>query len=116
MGAPPRAFPVVADEEDAWTRSRDVEIGSVLLFREGDETVLAWSTVCPHLGCRIDWEAGRDAFFCPCHASVFAADGSRENAISPRDMDRLETEVRDDTVWVRYLEYKTGTAEQVPIA
>ena len=122
-GAPPRTFPVIADREDAWEFTPNVEVGSVLLFREAgsdgdgddDAEVLAWSTVCPHLGCHIDWQPDRDAFFCPCHASLFAEDGSRQNQKSPRDMDRLETEIRDGEVWVAYVEYKTGTAEQIPV-
>lgn len=116
-GAPPRSFPVIADREDAWNRTPNVEIGSVLLFREADddETVMAWSTICPHIGCRIDWKDEAEAFFCPCHASLFAPDGSRENDISPRDMDRLETEIRGDEIWVRYRRFKTGTAEQIAV-
>ena len=119
-GAPPRAFPIVADLEDAWSHSENVEIGSVLLFREADDSddkpsVLAWSTICPHFGCKIDWRDEHDAFFCPCHSSLFSPSGERQNEISPRDMDRLETDVRDDAVWVRYIQYKTGTAQQIPI-
>ena len=30
---------------------------------------------CPHLGCRVHWEAQNDRFFCPCHNGVFNADG-----------------------------------------
>ena len=115
VGAPPRSFPVIADREDAWSRTPNAEIGSVLLFRENDETVLAWSTVCPHFGCRIDWRGDRDAFFCPCHDSLFAPDGERKNDKSPRDMDRLDTEIRNGQIWVAYQEFKTGTAEQIPV-
>ena len=120
-GAPPRSFAVIADEEDSWNRTPNVEIGSVLLFREAtsedDEkpTVLAWSAICSHLGCRIDWKDDLDAFFCPCHSSAWDESGTRTNEVAPRDMDRLETEVRDGVVWVKYLEFKTGTPEQVRV-
>ncbi len=36
---------------------------------------LALSSVCPHLGCVVHWEAHNDRFFCPCHNGVFNPDG-----------------------------------------
>jgi Rieske Fe-S protein len=32
---------------------------------------LALSTVCPHLGCQVHWEAQHQRFFCPCHNGAF---------------------------------------------
>jgi len=39
------------------------------------ENFLALSSVCPHLGCRVHWEANNNRFFCPCHNGVFDAEG-----------------------------------------
>ena len=36
---------------------------------------VALSSVCPHLGCRVHWEAQNDRFFCPCHHGAFDAAG-----------------------------------------
>lgn len=36
---------------------------------------LALSSVCPHLGCRVHWEANNDRFFCPCHNGAFDRGG-----------------------------------------
>jgi nitrite reductase/ring-hydroxylating ferredoxin subunit len=36
---------------------------------------LALSSVCPHLGCRVHWEASNDRFFCPCHNGAFDRSG-----------------------------------------
>jgi nitrite reductase/ring-hydroxylating ferredoxin subunit len=36
---------------------------------------IALSDVCPHLGCRVHWEAQNDRFFCPCHNGAFDAAG-----------------------------------------
>src|ERR1700722_4122680 len=49
----PKKVAVVADARDAWTLSRDVELGAVWLSRHGDE-VVALSTTCPHLGCSVN--------------------------------------------------------------
>jgi len=39
------------------------------------DSFLALSSVCPHLGCRVHWEANNNRFFCPCHNGVFDVDG-----------------------------------------
>lgn len=40
--------------------------------RTGDTgDFIALSDVCPHLGCRVHWEAQNDRFFCPCHNGAF---------------------------------------------
>ena len=38
--------------------------------------LLALSSVCPHLGCKVHWEGPKNQFFCPCHNGAFAPDGS----------------------------------------
>jgi Rieske Fe-S protein len=45
--------------------------------REGStaDDFIALSSVCPHLGCQVHWEAHRDRFFCPCHNGVFDSQG-----------------------------------------
>lgn len=44
---------------------------------EGDaaESFIALSSICPHLGCKVHWEAVNDRFFCPCHNGAFDASG-----------------------------------------
>ena len=36
---------------------------------------IALSSVCPHLGCQVHWEAQNNRFFCPCHNGVFDPGG-----------------------------------------
>ena len=36
----------------------------------------AMSSVCPHRGCDVEWNAGGKVWACPCHGSIFAADGT----------------------------------------
>jgi len=44
------------------------------LFRRGD-TVTAVSSICSHLPCELDWNAGSGRLDCPCHPASFTADG-----------------------------------------
>jgi nitrite reductase/ring-hydroxylating ferredoxin subunit len=36
---------------------------------------IALSSTCPHLGCRVHWEAHNNRFFCPCHNGQFDPTG-----------------------------------------
>lgn len=51
----------------------------IVVARQGDgnaaEDFLALSSICPHLGCRVHWEAVNDRFFCPCHNGAFDRTG-----------------------------------------
>ena len=52
----------------------------IVVARQGEGTAaedfLARSSVCPHLGCRVHWEAQNDRFLCPCHNGAFDKSGS----------------------------------------
>ncbi|MCH8829882.1 MAG: Rieske (2Fe-2S) protein [Planctomycetes bacterium] len=49
------------------------------------EAFIALSNVCPHLGCRVHWEAQNQRFFCPCHNGVFDAEGRATSGPPAKD-------------------------------
>ncbi len=49
--------------------------GNQALVTNTGQEVVALSNTCPHLGCKVHWEARNERFFCPCHAGVFDSDG-----------------------------------------
>ena len=59
----PAKVSVVADKVDAWNRFTNVSIGAVYL-RLVDGVPKALHTVCPHLGCYLDYRSGNNDFFC----------------------------------------------------
>ncbi len=114
----PRRFAIKADQVDAWNRYRDVPVGSVYLRRTEGGVVQALHATCPHAGCFIDYKSTTGSFLCPCHDSQFHLDGSLASAASPspRGMDSLEVEVRNDQeVWVKFQNFEAGKAEKVAI-
>jgi menaquinol-cytochrome c reductase iron-sulfur subunit len=46
------------------------------LRRTGEGEFIAYSNICTHLGCPVQWEDGANLFLCPCHGSVFNGDGT----------------------------------------
>lgn len=52
----------------------DLEGSEILIMRD-DSGLKAFSSVCPHLGCKVHWEGDKNEFFCPCHKGIFNANG-----------------------------------------
>jgi cytochrome b6-f complex iron-sulfur subunit/menaquinol-cytochrome c reductase iron-sulfur subunit len=109
----PTRVTLVAAAHDAWTHTPDAELGAVWLERRG-ETVVAFSAVCPHLGCGIVRRG--DAFACLCHRSSFArADGAAQGGPAPRGLDPLVTRVEGGDVWVAFKRYRAGIANRIEV-
>lgn len=124
----PREF-VVRDEfrRDAWTLYPTRVVGKVWLLRENDDRVVAFTSICPHLGCSINYDGEKAWFVCPCHNGTFDLSGQRVGEAStgitnpaPRGMDELRVaktpipgEEGDFHIEVEYLEFRQGLHERV---
>lgn len=75
------------------------EISVYILTANGRDFV-ALSNVCTHLGCRVRWISDNKQFFCPCHNAVFGDDGTVISGPPPRPLDRYETKVEDDQLYI----------------
>ncbi|MBP52846.1 MAG: (2Fe-2S)-binding protein [Opitutae bacterium] len=114
----PTKFEVVLEKvKDAWTTYTNIPVGAVYLARSGDK-VTAYNLKCPHLGCAIDYRSKSNDYFCPCHNSTFALDGSvtTENSPSPRGMDTMDTKIEDGSVWIRFQQFRPNIAEKIPLS
>jgi Rieske Fe-S protein len=92
-----------------------IKLGACWLVKEQDGAVRAFSTVCPHLGCGIDWDAEKKQFDCPCHGSAFDITGKRVAGPSPRPMDELDCKVENANVNVTYRRYRLSTDKKEPL-
>lgn len=116
----PHQFALTDDVADAWTRSAAQRVGSAFLTRSDTPAgpkVTALSSVCPHLGCAVDFNGKAGEFECPCHASAFAKDGKKLFGPSLRGLDPLavklvETDGKQE-IWVESARFRTGIAERV---
>ncbi|MBL8849397.1 MAG: Rieske 2Fe-2S domain-containing protein [Planctomycetaceae bacterium] len=112
----PRSFKVIADMQDFWNKFPDTEVGAVYLRKESDGQISCFNARCPHLGCTVKFEDASQTYVCPCHASAFSMTGERTNSIPPRNLDKLDAEVREDgMVWVKFQKYRAGIKEQVVV-
>ena len=115
----PVKFPVVTSRIDVWTKSELTPVGAVYVRRTGPKSAQAFNVVCPHAGCFVDFNTSRKSYLCPCHDSAFAVDGKISNprSPSPRGLDELEIEIRNETeVWVKFQNFRAGVHEKIPLA
>jgi menaquinol-cytochrome c reductase iron-sulfur subunit len=117
----PRSFAIIEERRDAWIKYPREPVGSVWLVRQPEgkgDRVLALSSECPHLGCAVNLTVDGKSFLCPCHTSAFGLDGTKQNAVPPRNMDRLKVELTSDDdpeVRVKFQRFRTQSEEQISL-
>ncbi len=83
----PILTPLDLKQVDGW---REVDTSQTVYVTKDPEGKLGvLSSICPHMGCTVAWRQGQSDFYCPCHGSVFKADGTHVSGPSPRGMDPL---------------------------
>lgn len=118
---PPGAFPPAAPQavaitlrtEDGWREAVTQQSVYVVHGPDGRPRVL--SSVCPHLGCTVQWRPERDRFVCPCHGGTFLPDGSRVSGPPARGMDALATRIVNGRLQVRFQYFRQLAAEKEPL-
>jgi menaquinol-cytochrome c reductase iron-sulfur subunit len=77
--------------KDGWKTV--TEKAAAWVVKTGEEKVVAYSPVCTHLGCAVNWDTGKKNFVCPCHASSFDANGRVLAGPAPRPLDRYDVKL-----------------------
>ncbi len=98
---------------DGWLKATTVK--TVWVVRKAGEQPVVYSPLCPHLGCGYRWEKPRNAFFCPCHASVFNIDGKVLAGPAPRPLDTLPAKLEGGRLLIIYKEFKAGTPKKIEL-
>jgi Rieske Fe-S protein len=75
----------------------------VFVLRKSPTEVVAFSNVCTHLGCRVNWQADKKEYVCPCHDGHFNIDGRVVAGPPPRPLDTYETKVENGILSVHFL-------------
>lgn len=75
----------------------------VYVIKNEDGTILALSNKCTHLSCRVNWKPESTAYICPCHDAYFDVDGGIIKGPQPRALDRYETKVEENNLFIHFL-------------
>ena len=98
--SPPVLTPLSLQQVDGWREVDSSQTVYVTKNSEGQLQVL--SSICPHMGCTVAWQEDKDEFYCPCHGSIFKADGTPVSGPSPRGLDPLPHKIADGKLMVRF--------------
>lgn len=71
------------------------------LRRVGDDSFLAFSVNCAHLGCPVRWMQDARLFMCPCHGGVYNEDGSVAAGPPPHPLTQYAVRVNNGEVEIR---------------
>jgi Rieske Fe-S protein len=62
----------------------------IALYKNINGVVSAYSAVCTHLGCTVEWNKQEKAWDCPCHGSRFAKDGRVIQGPANKSLENIE--------------------------
>jgi cytochrome b6-f complex iron-sulfur subunit len=72
--------------------------GAPAIVLRTPESIRAFSLVCTHLGCTVQWQPEKGAFYCPCHDGRFDQFGEVTSGPPPVPLEALAVTVENDTV------------------
>jgi menaquinol-cytochrome c reductase iron-sulfur subunit len=109
----PKQLDYVQTIQDGWMESRTQK--AVWAVKQADGGVVVFSPICTHLGCGYRWDDGDRKFKCPCHGSVYNAEGMVLGGPAPRRLDVLPSKIEDGKLFVIYKEFKAGLSKAVEL-
>ena len=98
----PTLFSFTRSKINGWEKT--VSSYGVYIYRETEDLVKAYSNICTHLACRVNWIEDEEIYFCPCHDGGFNIDGEVVAGPPPRPLFEYETKVEDDTLFIHVVE------------
>lgn len=98
---PPQSFKIGDPGDFAFGTPTFLVDEKIYVFRDREKGFAAASAVCTHLGCTVAHFQSDQKFHCPCHGSVFDADGSVMHGPAPKPLQWFEvTQARDGQLLV----------------
>jgi cytochrome b6-f complex iron-sulfur subunit len=65
-----------------------------------DRGVVAFSPVCSHLGCFVNWDSVKLEFICPCHGGKYTMSGEVTAGPPPRPLTELPLRISEGRVYL----------------
>ena len=72
----------------------------IVLVHTAQDQIKAYSAICTHLGCVVQFDDQARNFHCNCHGSVFDLDGKNIGGPAPRPLVPFRVELKDTNILV----------------
>ncbi len=109
----PAQLDYIATIQDGYIETKTQK--AIWAMKQSDGQVIAYSPMCPHLGCGYTWDRADKHFKCPCHGSAFDLSGRVLAGPAPRSLDQLPSKVENGRLFVIYKDFKSGVREQIEL-
>ena len=96
----PKAFSFTRSNINGWEKTVNSYGGFIL--RKSENDLLALSSRCTHLSCRVNWVEERNEYVCPCHNAQFGPEGKVHAGPPPTALDHFETKVEDGDLYILF--------------
>ena len=74
--------------------------GTPVLVLRTPESLRAFSLICTHLGCTVQWQTDKNEFYCPCHDGRFDEFGDVLAGPPPIPLEQFTVRLEGETVIV----------------
>ncbi len=78
--------------------------------------IALFSPICPHLGCRFNWDKAAQIFLCPCHGSTYTKFGKHMAGPTNRGLDPLPFQDKSGIAQVTWINFAQTTADRLIVS
>ena len=78
--------------------------------------IALFSPICPHLGCRFNWDKEAQQFLCPCHGSTYTKFGKHMAGPANRGLDPLPFQDKSGIAQVTWINFVQTTADRMIVS
>lgn len=71
-----------------------------LLVRLPNGDLRAFTAICTHLGCTVEYRSDLQQVWCPCHNGFYNLQGVNVGGPPPRPLEQYTVAVQDENIWV----------------
>ncbi|MEW6456009.1 MAG: Rieske (2Fe-2S) protein [Acidobacteriota bacterium] len=75
---------------------------SVILIRKDEREFLAFSAICTHLRCILNYQKERELLICPCHAGIFDFNGNVISGPPTKSLMKYRVDIRGSRLYIYF--------------
>lgn len=82
--------------------AKDVALDSLpaIIINRPGKGMIAFSRICTHLGCLVDYDKGMGRIVCPCHGAIFDLEGNVLSGPPPKPLAKLPLRIEGDFILI----------------
>jgi cytochrome b6-f complex iron-sulfur subunit len=93
---PPHSFTIGGPADFRLGPPTLVSNEKLFVSRDEKSGMRCMTAVCTHLGCTVEWFGTDRQFHCPCHGSIYSADGKVVRGPAPLQLDHFELDITSE--------------------